>query len=117
MKLLTKEIEAKLSKNSDKPTDKPYLKLFNPLGPATWLLTTYDKKTGLFYGLCDLGMGFPELGYVSLKELEKQEVGLGLGIERDINWEPELTIREYTDMATKTRSILDCLYPSAVANK
>ncbi|AWI86976.1 hypothetical protein C0214_00505 [Methylobacterium sp. DM1] len=42
------------------------LKLFNPLGPATWLICELDADGDTLYGLCDLGFGEPELGYVSL---------------------------------------------------
>ena len=46
---------------------KPIVKLFTPDGGATWLLTELDPDyPTLAFGLCDLGMGFPELGYVSL---------------------------------------------------
>ena len=40
----------------------------------------------IMFGLCDLGMGFPELGYVSLNELQAITGPLGLGIERDPYW-------------------------------
>ena len=36
------------------------------------------------FGMCDLGFGSPELGYVMLSELESVDVGFGMGIERDI---------------------------------
>ena len=69
MKLITKEIKNKLAKNvGDANVDKPWLKLFNPAGIGTWLITEYDEDTGLMFGLCDLG--YPELGYVNLIELE-----------------------------------------------
>ena len=51
------------------------------------------------FGLCDLGMGFPELGYVSLKELESLDLPSGLSIERDMHFEPEMSIEEYSDLA------------------
>ena len=38
----------------------------------------------MLFGLVDLGYGDPEWGYISLNELEALDVGLGLGIERDI---------------------------------
>lgn len=86
------------------------LKLFNPIGAATWLITSADAIVGdkviplsecqviknhlvekstmqpvedvQAFGLCDLGMGFPELGYVSLRELA--ELRSMLPIERDL---------------------------------
>jgi hypothetical protein len=41
------------------------------------------------FGLCDLGMGFPELGYVSLNEMKAVRLPFGLGIERDLHWTPK----------------------------
>lgn len=50
-----------------------YVKLFTPRANGTWFITEGgpidDNADVLLFGLCDLGMGFPELGYVSLKEL------------------------------------------------
>ncbi|WP_426127674.1 DUF2958 domain-containing protein [Pararhizobium sp. PWRC1-1] len=40
------------------------------------------------FGLCDLGMGEPELGYVLLSELEEIKGPGGIPIERDLNWSP-----------------------------
>tara|TARA_R100001244_G_scaffold35919_1_gene33048 strand:- start:46 stop:375 length:330 start_codon:yes stop_codon:yes gene_type:complete len=100
MKLITKEIAAKLSKNiGNAEVDKPYLKLFNPCGAATWLISEYDEGTGLLFGLCDLGMGYPELGYVSLEEIKSVKVPFGLGIERDIHFDPSKTLAGYADDA------------------
>ena len=38
---------------------------------------------GDLQGLCDQGLGAPELGYVRLSELEALRGGLGLPVERD----------------------------------
>ena len=39
----------------------PVVKLFNPCGAATWLLTEIDPEDeSVAWGLCDLGMDFPE---------------------------------------------------------
>ena len=52
------------------------------------------------FGLCDPGMGAPELGYVSLSELESIKFPpFGLPIERDIHFEPRQTISEYAKEA------------------
>lgn len=94
MKLLTKEIKQKLANNvGDGNVDKPYLKLFNPTGIGTWLISEYDEETGQMFGLCDLG--HPELGYVNLKEIEEVELPWGLKIERDMHFEPDMTLMEY----------------------
>jgi hypothetical protein len=102
MKLITKEIEKKLLKNNEMPElfRKPYLKLFNPTGAATWLLSeieygSIDSGDAIFFGLCDLGMGEPELGSVAMQELASVKLPFGLSIERDLNWEPTKTLTEY----------------------
>lgn len=46
----------------------PVVKLFVPQTHCVWLLTElHNDDVG--FGLCDLGLGFPELGYVSLEEV------------------------------------------------
>lgn len=41
----------------------PVVKLFTPDAGATWLLTEIDPDDhDRAYGLCDLGLGMPELG-------------------------------------------------------
>ena len=71
---------------------KPVVKLFNPCGAATWLLTELDPdEPDIAFGLCDLGMQCAELGSVSISELESYRGRLGLGIERDRHWTPKKT--------------------------
>ena len=77
---------------------KPVVKLFTPDGGATWLLTELDSD-GLLFGLCDLGLGCPELGYVSLIELRTARGKLGLPIERDLHFEADKPISAYADEA------------------
>ena len=106
MKLLTKEIHAKMyanhkatmAANGDDLGHKPVVKLFNPVGAGTWLLTEIDEY-GCCFGPCDLGMGFPELGPVMLSELEAVKGPLGLGIERDVHWTADKTLAEYAEEA------------------
>ena len=63
----------------------PVVKLFTPDAGATWLLTEIDPDDeDHAFGLCDLGLGFPELGYVSLAELMTVRGRLGLFVERDL---------------------------------
>jgi hypothetical protein len=54
--------------DSDEAYDPfPVVKLFTPDAGATWLLTHIDPDDpGLAFGLCDLGVGCPEPGSVSL---------------------------------------------------
>jgi len=65
----------------------PVVKLFTPDAGATWLLTEIDPGDhGIAFGLCDLGLGFPELGCVSLNELAALRGMLGLPIEQDLHF-------------------------------
>jgi hypothetical protein len=78
----------------------PVVKLFNPCGGATWLLTELDNDDpDIAFGLCDLGMGFPELGSVRISELESYKGPLGIGIERDEHFEASMTLSAYAELA------------------
>ena len=68
----------------DEPDHWPVVKLFTPDAGATWLLTEIDPETpDIAFGLCDLGLGFPEVGPVSLREIAECRGRLGLPVERD----------------------------------
>ena len=74
--------------------------MFTPDAGATWLLTELDPENpDLAFGLCDLGLGLPELGSVSLSELEAYRSRLGLSIERDLHFVPQHTLSQYADKA------------------
>jgi hypothetical protein len=64
----------------------PLLKLFNPLGPATWLASELAADGDTLFGLADLGFGCPELGCFSLGEILRIRLAFGLGIERDLHF-------------------------------
>lgn len=86
---------------------KPVVKLFNPGGAATWLLTELDPdESDIAFGLCDLGMGSPELGSVRISELEEYKGLLGIGIERDLYFQAEKTLSEYADEARIHQQII-----------
>ena len=112
MKLLTKEIEKKLRENARNPQcggegwdPKPVVKFFHPVGAATWLITELHDD-GAMFGLCDLGMGEPELGYVSLEELQTVKGHFGLGIERDMYFTATKTLSEYAEEARLNQRIV-----------
>lgn len=76
---------------------RPVVKLFTPDADATWLLTELDPDhPDLAFGLCDLGLGEPELGTVSLSELAAVRGRLGLPIERDAHFRPDKPLSAYT---------------------
>jgi hypothetical protein len=90
---------AAMDKGDDALDFKPVVKLFTPDAQCTWLLTELDSDGGLAFGLCDLGMGEPELGYVSLAELQSVRGKLGLPIERDLHFEADKPVSAYADEA------------------
>ena len=95
---------AAMDKGADALDFKPVVKLFTPDAQCTWLLTELDD--GLLFGLCDLGMGEPELGYVSIAELSTVRGKLGLPVERDRHFVANKTISAYTEEARQVRRIV-----------
>lgn len=80
----------------------PVVKLFTPDAGATWLLTELDPDDpDIAFGLCDLGLGFPELGSVRLSEIETARGHLGLGVERDRYFVAEKALSAYADEARR----------------
>ncbi len=85
----------------------PVIKLFTPDAQATWLLSEIDLDCPhIAFGLCDLGLGFPELGYVDLMELSHVRGRFGLPVERDLHFSPTQTLLEYANAARAARQIL-----------
>jgi len=100
--------QAAVKGTSDEIDFRPVVKLFNPVGAATWLLTEIDPDDEtVAWGLCDLGMGFPEFGTVSLIELAAYRGRLGLGIERDRYFEARGPISAYIAAANKAERIVE----------
>ena len=94
-------------RESDHP---PIVKLFSIAGNATWLLSELNPfEPDIAYGLCDLGMGSPELGYVSLEELEGLQhplLPISLVI-RDEHFNAEYLMSVYMEAARKHQSITE----------
>jgi hypothetical protein len=81
-------------------TTPPVVKLFTPDANATWLISEVDPDDAdRLFGLCDLGLGYPELGYVSLAELSALRGPLGLPVERDKHFIPKRPLSIYADEA------------------
>ena len=91
MMMLTKENRAALPAlyAQDGKGDEAiaHVKFFNPVGAGTWYATEFDGED-MFFGLADLGMGEPELGYFTLSEFATVKLPFGLTIERDMHWTP-----------------------------
>jgi hypothetical protein len=122
MKLLTQELRQKLIANGREQACVkgtvnerdfwPVVKLFYPCSNAIWLLTELDPEDDdVAWGLCDLGMGFPEFGTVRISELENIRGFAGLGIERDIHFEAKAPISRYIDAAHEAGTITEEVTP------
>jgi len=101
--LIPDALRPQLSANAADPV--PVLKLFNPTGPGTWLITELDPDGDTMFGLCDLDMGCPELGSVSLREITAVTLPFGLTIERDVHFDGRLPISRWADIARRCGSI------------
>jgi hypothetical protein len=96
------------SARSDDFDPMPVFKLFTPEGSATWLLSELDPDNlDRAFGLCDLGLGFPELGYVSIHELSALRTrDLRLRVERDRYFIPDRLLSVYAAEARAAGRIL-----------
>lgn len=114
MKLLTNpQLEQMLANGKKAEADPafdphPVVKLFTPDANCTWLLAWLDAEdTDIAFGLCDLGMGFPELGSVRMSELETTKGLLGLPVERDRHWTATRPLSAYASAACVAQHIVD----------
>jgi hypothetical protein len=89
MKLLTKKIKKDAKKQYKFGSDLTQMvvaKFFNPVGSGTWYLMNMDEDEDYCWGIVDWMAC--EMGSFSMKELESVKLPLGLGIERDLYFEP-----------------------------
>lgn len=96
--LLTVEDRVRLLINAlaDERDHFPVLKLFAADAGATWLISECDPdEPDSLFGLCDLGLGHPEIGWVSLKEIKEVRGHLGLPVERDLHFNADKPISAY----------------------
>lgn len=116
MMLLTSELRFALRANDiarrahdakgERFDPSPVIKLFNPIGAATWLATELAEDGDALFGLADLGFGCPELGWFSLSELAAIRLPYHLTIERDLGFESELPLSAWADCSRRAGSIL-----------
>ena len=112
-KLLSDEVFSQLLMNGhataggDEIDPAPVVKLFTPDAGATWLLTEVDPDDeDRAFGLCDLGLGCPELGWVRLSELEALRGKLGLPVEVDLHFKATACLSTYANKARRERRIV-----------
>ena len=81
--------------------------LFMPDGAATWLISEADPDDpDQLFGLCDLGLRYPELGYVNLAEICAVKGQLGLSVERDVHFVADKTLSAYAEEARTSGRIV-----------
>ena len=119
MKLLTQSIRDQLLRNGRicaalaeegraEADFIPICKLFTPDAGCTWLLTELDPEDpDIAFGLCDLGMGCPELGSVRISEIESVRGRLGLPVERDLHFRARHTLSVYARAAWNAAAITE----------
>ena len=113
MKLLLDEHRTQMLANGERTArgedidPYPFVKLFAPDGAATWLLTELDPtEPDIAFGLCDLGMGCPELGSVSIAEISAVKGRMGLAVERDLHFKADKPLSAYTAEAARAGCIV-----------
>ncbi len=94
---LTDELMAKLIANCRVSTTSlkhwPVVRLFVPNTNCVWLITEMDPTDrNIFFGLCDLDCGFPELGFVDLIALTHEDE---IPVQRDLSFQPRHPLSVY----------------------
>lgn len=81
VQLLDNGVSAARREHLDSP---PVVKLYTPDAHAVWLLTELDPAdSDTAYGLCDAGIGWPDLGQIRLSDLEDIRGPKGMQVARD----------------------------------
>ena len=102
MKLLTKAIEKKLRLQHTATKDaggenlhhKPVVRFFG--GSSFTMLASEMDGDGNLFGVTDMGLGYKEMGFTNLKELQAIKFPpFGLPVERDLYWHAEKTLEDY----------------------
>jgi hypothetical protein len=99
--LLANGRAAREAARADREIDpKPIVKLFTPDAYAAWLLTEIDPiDSDCAYGLCDPGHGRPDIGYVSLRDLEGGHGKLKYRVVSDLNFVADKPLSAYASVA------------------
>ncbi len=85
----------------------PVVKLYTLDAGAVWLLTELDADGDRAYGLCDAGIGAPELGHVSLKALDDMRGPRGIRVVADPHFRSRQALSAHASDAMRDGSIND----------
>ena len=69
-------------------------------------VVTDPEDADIAFGLCDLGLGYPELGSVRLSVLKAHRGRLGLPIERDLHFKANAPLSTYAERAREAGGIV-----------
>ena len=112
--LVTDEQRAQLLENgraraADAQVDLwPVVRLFTPDAHATWLLAALDPADGdTAWGLCDVGIGMPELSTIKLSDLATIVGPQQMPVRRDLHFHAVRPMSEYLRLAQANGSITD----------
>lgn len=117
MGIFTEEAKTKLTENGNlharmqkagqsEPDFMPVVRVFILGGSASWLLTEIDPDyPDIAFGLCDLGHGFPELGSVSMAELEQVKATQNLLVQQDEEFVANYPLSIYAQAASRAAKI------------
>lgn len=85
----------------------PVVKLHTLDAGAVWLLVSLDSDGDRAYGLCDAGLGAPELGHVSLAALTGVRGPRGMPVVVDPHFKARQPLSGYLADAKQNGSISD----------
>jgi hypothetical protein len=103
--MIMNHYDVQAGRSEDHP---PVIKLF--CANATWLISEVDPfyDNDIAFGLCDLGFGTPELGSLSISELEQAvHPRTGLKVERDLHFTPTHPMSVYAKAARMCQRITE----------
>lgn len=103
-----KQLKENGSEHNREKDHYPVVKLFLPGTNCTWLLTELDPESpDTAFGLCDLGMGFPELGYLSLEELTNVRLHGFLTVQCDQHFTAKYPLSIYARAARMVQAVTE----------
>ncbi len=85
----------------------PVVKLHTLDAGAAWLLTELAEDEDQAYGLCDVGLGRPELGHVRLSALENMRGPRGQPVVADTHFVARQRLSSYVAQSQRDGSIKD----------
>mgnify|MGYP002754179554 FL=1 len=84
---------------------QPVVHLYLTESRHQWLLTEIDDDD-IAFGLCDLGMGFPELGYVDLREVLAAAWSVDIEPRCNLAFRPVAPLSVYAEQARRAQRIV-----------